>query len=379
MSERKHIYYFDYLRIFAAIGVVFMHTAANALRTTLSFNWHFTNILTSLSFTAVPLFFMMSGYLLLTNKKTMDFKNLIKKRIPHLILPLIAWTGLVAFKSSFYDNTLHGKMLITSLFKSLNTPIMPHFWFMYTLIAIYLISPLLYGGIKSIDSTGKKMVFISIVIINVYVMINAFLPQNLKQFTTIDLFNKLSFFSGHLLTFILGYYLGSCKKKIPNYILIVSSILMLSVISYGTYKLTVKTGSFNQTFQNQSGGFEVLLASCIFMLFKQNLDRTTKYFKYISSPFVALSFSIYFLHNILLGIFCRFGINPFNFNGVVKVTILDIILCIIILKTIATIKPLCYFVIGIDYSTACKKCNWIYTYNWLKTLLGSKAKTTTKD
>ena len=36
------------------------------------------------------------------------------------------------------------------------------------------------------------------------------------------------------------------------------------------------------------------------------------------------------------------------------------------MKTVATIKPLCYLLTGISYKTACETCNWIYTYNKIK-------------
>ena len=61
LNERPHVDYFDGLRIFAALCVIFMHTAAGPLRAGVNTDWHLLNVCTSLAFTAVPLFFMMSG------------------------------------------------------------------------------------------------------------------------------------------------------------------------------------------------------------------------------------------------------------------------------------------------------------------------------
>ena len=71
--------YFDGLRIFAALCVIFMHTAAGPLRAGVNTDWHLLNVCTSLAFTAVPLFFMMSGYLLMTSRKT--DRRMLKQRI----------------------------------------------------------------------------------------------------------------------------------------------------------------------------------------------------------------------------------------------------------------------------------------------------------
>ena len=74
MDERPHVDYFDGLRIFAALSVIFMHTAAVPLRAGINTDWHLLNVCTALAFTAVPLFFMMSGYLLMTSRKTADIR-----------------------------------------------------------------------------------------------------------------------------------------------------------------------------------------------------------------------------------------------------------------------------------------------------------------
>ena len=88
MNERAHVEYFDWLRIIAALSVIFMHTAAGPLRAGINTSWHLLNVCTSLAFTAVPLFFMMSGYLLMTSRKTADISVLLRHRLPRLVVPL---------------------------------------------------------------------------------------------------------------------------------------------------------------------------------------------------------------------------------------------------------------------------------------------------
>jgi len=92
VAENKHIHSFDYLRVIAALGVIYMHVASGALRAELNAHWHCINVITSAAFTAVPLFFMISGYLLLTDPKTADIGILLKRRLPRLVIPLAAWT-----------------------------------------------------------------------------------------------------------------------------------------------------------------------------------------------------------------------------------------------------------------------------------------------
>lgn len=49
MNERAHVEYFDWLRIIAALSVIFMHTAAGPLRAGINTGWHLLNVCTSLA------------------------------------------------------------------------------------------------------------------------------------------------------------------------------------------------------------------------------------------------------------------------------------------------------------------------------------------
>lgn len=106
MNERAHVEYFDWLRIIAALSVIFMHTAAGPLRAGINTGWHLLNVCTSLAFTAVPLFFMMSGYLLMTSRKTADISVLLRHRLPRLVVPLAAGRSWPCCGRCFWAHTL---------------------------------------------------------------------------------------------------------------------------------------------------------------------------------------------------------------------------------------------------------------------------------
>lgn len=366
--EKKHIYYFDYLRVFAMLGVIYMHAASSVLRGELNIGWHITNLITSLAFTAVPFFFMMSGYLLLSSDKTLDISVLIKKRLPRLAVPLAGWTVVaVIWQLLFgFDVKLFGEKLISAL----NSPAAVHFWYMYTLIALYMISPFLRGAIKSLDRKGHIYLFILLCVISLHAMITALLPDSIDKYMQIDIINKLTVFSGHLSTFILGYYLGSLKKRIPNILLFGVAVLTLGVITVGTFVITKNKGEYTQTFQNQSKGFEILLAASIFLVFKQCFDKKSRHLEPL--PVVSLSLSVYFMHNILLSMMYTAGVTVNGFIDPIWITAVNFTVCYFVLKTVATVKPLCFIATGIPYKAACSTCNWVYTYRCIKEKMSNK-------
>ena len=324
MNERAHVDYFDWLRIIAALSVIFMHTAAGPLRAGINTSWHLLNVCTSLAFTAVPLFFMMSGYLLMTSRKTADISVLLRHRLPRLIVPLAGWTVVAVLWQMFLAHTL--------------TP---------GAIRVYL--------------------FVLAAAVSVHTVLLTVLPDGAAQYVDLDIFGKLKIFGGHMATFVLGYLLGSYEKKIPNWLLLLGAAGTLAVISVGTWLLTVRTGEFNQNFQNQSSGFEIVLAACIFLLCKQTCNRPPRaWVRAALGSVVSLSMAIYLMRNIFLSMLYSVGVSPRSFGGTVGVTLLVFAACFAVTKTVATVKPLCYLATGKTYAEACRSCNWVYTFRRLR-------------
>lgn len=139
------------------------------------------------------------------------------------------------------------------------------------------------------------------------------------------------------------------------------------MISVGTWLLTVRTGEFNQNFQNQSSGFEIVLAACIFLLCKQTCNRPPRaWVRAALGSVVSLSMAIYLMHNIFLSMLYSVGVSPRSFGGTVGVTLLVFAACFAVTKTVATVKPLCYLATGKTYAEACRSCNWVYTFRRLR-------------
>ena len=367
LNERPHVDYFDGLRIFAALSVIFMHTAAGPLRADINTGWHLLNICTALAFTAVPLFFMMSGYLLMTSRKTADVSVLLRHRLPRLVVPLAGWTVVAVLWQMFLARTLTPGAIWTQLVAALHGPAMVHFWYLYTLIALYALSPILYGGVQALGKSGRVYLFVLAAAVSVHTILLTVLPDAAARYIDLDIFDKLKIFGGHLATFVLGYLLGSCERKIPNGLLALGAVVSLAVISVGTWVLTVRTGAFNQNFQNQSSGFEIVLAACIFLLCKQNCNRPPRaWVRAITGPIVALSMAVYLMHNIFLSMLFSVGVSVRSFGSTVLVTLLVFAACFVVTKTVATVRPLCYLATGKTYAEACRSCNWVYTFRRLR-------------
>ena len=359
MNERNsgHIAWLDYLRIFAAVCVIYMHTAASGLRAGVTRGWHFMNICTSLAFTAVPIFFMISGYLLLSDEKTLRTDVLLRRRLPRLVAPLVGWTVLAVLWNGL-EYKLPFSILLDELGASLYSPILVPYWFMYTLIAVYVLSPVVYGGLHALDRTGRRFVLIMIALVSLRCMIRVFLPESADHWVNIDILNKLQALGGYLLLFILGWYLGNCEKRIHNGLLIGVALACWVIIILGTWRRTVNAGAYDSAFQDQSAGFEVVLASCLFLLAKQNLNVPSRFL--IRVPIVPLLLPVYFMHALCIRIFYFIHIDPMRFPAILACTLLNFAVSWLAVRTLASIRPLCFLFTGMSFEKASATCNWFY-------------------
>lgn len=365
-GQTQRYHYIDLLRVVSAAGVVFMHTAASGLRAGIlpdapyvTGGWHLMNLVTSFAFTAVPLFFMISGYLLLSNEKTRSVSYLFRRRIPRLLVPLAAWTLLtVVWQSVTSGGGISG--VLTGLRDALYAPAIPPLWFMYTLLALYLLSPFLYAGVHGIGPGGHRLVLGVIALVSLRTALTALLPAQWGQYLQFHIVNSLQSLGGNLLLMLLGWYLGNWKKCLPNGALLAAAVGTWLVITLGTYLRTRAYGYYDQTFQTQSAGFEVLLASCLFLLAKQNLDRPPKLARALAVS--RLTYPIYLMHGLALLIMYRLGFDPLDFPEIVASAAVVFILCWLLARTLASIKPLCYLFTGLRYDVSRQSCSWQYAF-----------------
>ena len=323
-QERKHVEYFDVLRLIAAL--------------------------------AVPIFFMISGYLLLSNERTRDVGQL-RRRLPRILVPLFAWTIVSVCLTMIVHRDIRPIAFLDGMRAALQTPAEIPYWYLYTLAAFYVIAPVLAPGLQALDRRGHRFVLAIIALIMAQSALSALFPVFTERWLTVDLLNKLKLFNGNLCVFVLGYYLGRLPKKIPNAVLIAALLAIYAAIAVGTHIRTAAAGSFDETFYSQSGGFEVAQAACVFLLAKQNISKSPRMIRSI----VPLLMGVYLMHSIVLRVFSVFAFEPASFQGTIGITILVFILCCLAIKTVMSIKPLCYLFTGIRYADASQSCSWQHT------------------
>lgn len=144
----------DLLKVIACVGVVLLHTEMDGFKETGS--WNFSTYLYYLGTYAIPLFFMVNGYLLL-GKKEITYSYILQK-VKWILITVLSWTLIVwLFKRDFSVNPI--KKLIGSLVQK---GYFFQFWFFGALILIYICLPVLK---QFLNSKRSYLYFLSVLLV----------------------------------------------------------------------------------------------------------------------------------------------------------------------------------------------------------------------
>ncbi|HXI20319.1 MAG TPA: acyltransferase family protein, partial [Gemmatimonadales bacterium] len=135
----------DLVRAVAIALVVVIHTAgavANEGPAQGVAAWWAANVYDSLARPGVPLFVMLSGWLLLApERRSEPLSRFFRRRGQRVVLPLVCWS-LIAYA---WIGVRDGHAVLwTGFWRALvNGPVFYHLWFLYLLLGLYLVIPLL--------------------------------------------------------------------------------------------------------------------------------------------------------------------------------------------------------------------------------------------
>lgn len=209
---KKRIFYFDELRALAILMVVLCHTCVKYKPFVFeSFKLAIPGSLYVLTHIAVPIFFMLSGALLLN--RTYSLGDFFKKRFSRLLYPFIFWVIVAVFVSLF---VLHNSFVDVS---NILTGTDRWTWFVWVMIGVYLILPVINSFIKEYQLQGAK-----------YFLVIWFVTIVLGTFNKFPFYNlELSYFARFIGYTVLGYYLANADFRLSDLKMAILGFVMFVV------------------------------------------------------------------------------------------------------------------------------------------------------
>jgi surface polysaccharide O-acyltransferase-like enzyme len=141
----------DLLRIAAAFAVVLLHVSAGVVLNPddTPLQWWGGNIGDAASRWCIAVFVMISGALLLAESRPLTPREFYTRRAARLLAPLIFWTVLYLAYRRFNDHTGLGELVRDTLKGAPYS----HLWFLYMILGLYAVTPLLKTLIANSDRT----------------------------------------------------------------------------------------------------------------------------------------------------------------------------------------------------------------------------------
>lgn len=305
-SEKERILQFDWLRVIAMIGVIVIHVFAKTSITSFTPSQKIAyDIWPELMGFAVPVFVMISGALILP--KESDLKKTLKRC--RRLLYALACFGLPAaiLENIWQYKALSADILLKSVFDIISGNSWDVFWFVYMLIGVYLVLPIIRDGLQS-KANAIYFAVILYVFLAIITAING-VRQTIGFYLPINSVYLLYAVLGHLIVNIM------CADQRNKMILPLSVYLLVYIVllafnficGWGYEKILT------------SYPLKVIYALSVFVISFRFLNRPSKIITMLSK----YSFGVYLIHCYYNNFIYKFlHILPVEFPLIISIPIL---------------------------------------------------------
>lgn len=302
--KQNRIVFIDFLRIFACFCVLFIHSPGNLLCLEYGLNsprfWIY-QVLSIVSRSGVPIFFMISGAVLINKEE--GIKDTWKNRIPRIFAILLIFSAAAYIGSAAVDRDFSISTFFMKLYSSYTNVA---YWYLDAYIALLVSLPFIKAIARNI--TEEQFFYMILVVFVFYELRKAgeyfFFNGNLSvnpnfvpnwMFASIVLYPCLGYF--------ITYKLDINKLQGKQWILYLSSILCIILSSLlSAYYLSINVEPQPAAVGNIHKCFEMVLSLNIFLgakLYFETRELSVKVKNNII--FVAsYTFGIYLVHMFIL-------------------------------------------------------------------------------
>lgn len=230
----KHYINYDFLRLLAAFFVVMLHLSAKLItdvpdNVSSLENYDGIAFLSLICRTGVPLFVMISGAFLLDPEKNISDSTIFKRYIPRAVILFLVWSFFYAllaqkFFSGFRAIGIDAWFLLDK--EKFRTDILLghyHLWYMYMLVGLYLLTPIL--RIITKNASKGQLIYLASLCILVTSIVK--LNEGVFKIPILDkIMDKSAFFLplGYVGYYVAGYVIRKIEnKKILSILLLIAS------------------------------------------------------------------------------------------------------------------------------------------------------------
>lgn len=325
-ENRDRVLYSDILRTLTIYAVLIIHVCGVRWYSTVGTSeWYVLNTFMTMLRWCIPVFFMLSGIIILDPNYNLSFKKLYTKTLPRLVVALIFWAVLYRTLSPITSIVLNIREVTINDWKRIYTEIIfdtpwHHLWFMYAIISIYILSPI----IRVFTAHAEKKHYFYFLIL--FFIFGSVIPKINASYNVHISFGvyELYSYTGYSIAgyFFAKYDLTALQKKL----LYTAGILTLAwMLFWSTYMAITENAISTQYFENL-GPHTMIVAYFVFVFAKNFINDNKTIQQYKNNKYITLlascSLGIYLSHDLFNILLNLLNINTGTFPAILSVPLL---------------------------------------------------------
>lgn len=321
--------YADLLRAFATLAVILLHLAGSQMSavSVSSAAWRVFNLYDGLVRWCVPVFVMLSGMFMLDTKRSLPLSKLLLHNCLRILICLFFWSGIYAVAGYMLAGgsfTFQG--LWQSILSALKGSTHYHLWFLYMILGLYLVTPVLRAFCDGADR-GDFHWFFLLCFLFASLLPTAFrLWPNSTAVVRVwyDRLN-IQLVMGYVGYYVAGYYLREFViGRITEAVIYVLGILGAIVTVWGTAVLSRQADGLVDVFYDYFSPNVAAFSVAVVVLFRYVLGVSEERSRRQRLSGVAkISFGIYLSHDLFIMILRFLGVTTLSFSPVAAVPVLS--------------------------------------------------------
>ncbi len=343
-------------------AVVYLHTASSSFYDLSNRPlWAMSCLVNVFSVLAVPLFFMMSGALALAPGAKSEPGYVLRRRVGKVLPPLLAWSlGCLVY---LWLRKGDAAGALAGLKSILGTPANMAYWFLYALIPMYLLIPLLKPMADALDRNRWRYALGLWLVLTIgLATVRSFLPANAQALLTEHPAMNLNAIGGYLGYFLLGAYLDRLERLPSRRVLVwgtvAAAILAAALCALDSWQQHTWSGRFTDYLTL----FTALRAAGAFLLMKSlfgHKETKGQALRVLSG----CSFAVYLAHPLVvmeakeLWYQCTKLYDPANIPQQLFLYAAVLGVCVLGSLVLASVPGLCRLFTGQSFPAACQSGN----------------------
>lgn len=322
-AKKKHIEWIDLLRCLAICCVILTHVSqaiypvSMSRIETASFSGKIlAYLMIIIGRFGVPLFLMISGYLLLDREyDAARCKKFWKQNLLGLILTTEIWAIIYNIFVYFYTGTpiKPGHLIESMLFvRAVNMDYAPQLWYMPMLFGLYLFVPFLANALRKID---VKLLRIPSIVVAAYIFAVPAISAVMQTwgYEPVDSWLSLEFSGGIYGSILIAGYLlkKGALKKLKSSWLVVICLISAAVLLLHLYQ------AFEHKYDYQLWYNNIFILICTMCIFEWFSRLKNIFWKPVIQCLARCSFGIYLIHNM----FVTLGLEYVNLAPTMKIPV----------------------------------------------------------